>query len=138
MGGDSALRSVDAAWAAGFLDGEGSIGVYRSHSTYSLTVYAGQKVREPLDKLSEMFGGNVRWNAKRSQASGLWDWKRHGVSAVAVLEAVMPYLTVKRPQAELAIEFQAILQSAPLRVRLTGADLDLRRRYYDELRALKH
>ncbi len=54
-------RHTDLAWAAGFYDGEGSVSVTGSTLQYkegrtSICISVGQVNREPLDKLTDIFG----------------------------------------------------------------------------------
>ena len=115
MSAVSILRVYDPAdwripWAAGFIDGEGSVGIkQRSDRTGYGTVYlsAPQVRREPLDRLAEMFGGSSR--LRRSQRAGwrdLWVWEIGGARRVGpVLTALIPFLTVKREEAEIVMRF---------------------------------
>ncbi|MCR4308350.1 MAG: LAGLIDADG family homing endonuclease [Candidatus Berkelbacteria bacterium] len=53
------------AWAAGFIDGEGSIGVYKSTHSFTACVQATQNDPELLNRLLEIFGGLVDYNKNR-------------------------------------------------------------------------
>jgi len=48
----------DIAWSAGFLEGEGNFGCM-SGNDLRARIGAGQKQREPLDRLLRFFGGRV-------------------------------------------------------------------------------
>lgn len=50
---------------------------------------------------------------------------------------MLPYLTLKAPQARLAVEFQSLLQTSPARHALTDEEKALRQSYSDRLRAMK-
>jgi len=56
--GDLMISTMDIAWAAGFLEGEGSFGGHNKMRTPC--VRAGQVQREPLERLQKMFGGHIR------------------------------------------------------------------------------
>lgn len=95
-------------WAAGFFDGEGCVCIARSkkngspiYNSYTLQISAFQNARTPLDVLQTLFGGSVGKNQNG------WHWARAGASAKPVLEQLLPYLIVKRTQAELGIAFQS-------------------------------
>lgn len=93
--------SWEAAYAAGFFDGEGCITaqVAKDGST-RLHVRIGQKFVDPLEFVQLHFGG------KLSQCKdGMFYIEWSGRSALPVIEAMLPYLIVKRRQAELAVEW---------------------------------
>jgi len=135
---DRSKREADYAWAAGFVDGEGSIGIYASHHTYSLTLYVGQKYRKPLDKLATLFGGTPYFNkSKTKNGSGLWDWKISSTKARDALVAMLPFLVVKRNQALLAIEFQSTVQVDMNRSTLSDEDRRTKKWFKDQIAAMK-
>ena len=131
------LPALQAAWAAGFVDGEGSIGVYNSHNTLSLHLNVGQVDPRPLEKLCAIFGGHYRLNRSRSAKGPIYDWKLHGKAAASALQAMLPYLTTKLEQAELAIEFQGLQQTSFARVPVPEAVAERKRWIADELKRLK-
>jgi hypothetical protein len=99
-------------WAAGFLDGEGYVGITRTlykplnRYNYHAVLHAGQNARFPLDELAELFGGNVC----RKQDRETYQWRLDGKKTVAALQQLVPYLILKRRQAELVIEFHSLTQ----------------------------
>lgn len=100
------------AWAAGFFDGEGCIRIfsYKNNQVhngkqyfyryYTVKLIVGQKDRVPLDRLVLHFGGSVTKAQK-----GMWHWQLSGAKGIVCLQRMLPYLTVKLPQANLAIEY---------------------------------
>lgn len=100
-------------WSAGFLDGEGYVCIARDVSkhrrwvNFHLTLSASQREREPLDRLKELFGGSIF----HYKLLGIvyWRWSLHSKNAAQVLRDTLPYLTVKREVAELAVRFQGQL-----------------------------
>ena len=102
----------DLAYLAGFVDGEGSIQVGRgqwqhSRRGYTLHLDVKQVDPTPLRMLAEWFGGQVR-RVEPSQPNRLvhFRWGVVGRQAAAALEALLPFLVVKRGQAELAVACQ--------------------------------
>lgn len=101
-------RTEDLAYLAGFADGEGSITIfqYRGRDQLRFDVYNTQ--REVLDWIADTFGGCVH-EVGRSREG----WKQEYVwapgpqLAATILEACLPYLKVKRKQAELFISHAA-------------------------------
>lgn len=103
------------AWAAGFFDGEGCVMVQRRKGRsgsrggcYVMQISASQKHPEPLYRLLEVFRCGAVHQTKRRESYGcdMWVWKASGNFANEVLKRMLPYLVVKREQAEVAIVFQ--------------------------------
>lgn len=97
----------DFAWAAGFIDGEGCISIYRTKGDYYyIQLIVACTVREPLEKLESIFGGQqvVMNKPQRGRRKASYQWKVMGRAAGEVIEILLPYLTVKRDAANVAIE----------------------------------
>lgn len=133
-----ALSSLDAAWVAGFLDGEGSFQIkwqrskrdcHMTSSVATVCVSQAEPRTEVLYWLKAMFGGSVvshgteRRNAKHNKSLR---WGITGAGAVAVCEAVLPYLRLKKRHAALILEHQATKLSAHVGVRKGTKRADLR------------
>ncbi len=107
------MREIDLAWAAGIVDGEGSIGVYSGgrHGTrrvqYALRLSVVNCDPRMLLRLREMFGGGLkpRTNVRRNK----WEWAVYSTSAGRVIKMLQPYLVCKADQAALALEFASTL-----------------------------
>src|SRR5262252_6649280 len=97
------------AWAAGFIDGEGCIGIYANASrdgrpVYRLSLTASQHGNDaPLERLLSLFGGSI---TQIQQGKAAY-WGVTSKKAADAIREMLPYLTVKRKQAELALEFQS-------------------------------
>jgi hypothetical protein len=106
------LLTVDTelAWAAGFLDGEGSFGNYGENKRDSKRRYRIQAVqvrREALDRLQEALGGAVRgpYGPYSGNRQPYYSWQIFASEAKEATEALMPYLcSQKREQAIAALE----------------------------------
>jgi hypothetical protein len=85
----------DIAWAAGFMEGEGSFTVRN--------VSAPQKETEPLTKLVKWFGGRISRNAK-----GIYTWRISGARARGVALTLYPLLSKRRQQ-----QIQIFLNEGP-------------------------
>ena len=99
---------VLAAWAAGFLDGEGCIFGYEriagGYRRFSFGIQVAQAVREPLDLLQQTWGGAVRFQKKQqSHYRDQWSWTISGEDGARFLTDVLPYLRVKAESARVAI-----------------------------------
>ncbi len=100
-------RERQVIWAAGFLDGEGSISLSdRGGGKIALVLSASQtKTREPMEILHSLFGGTVGFSPERGARAAVHTWQLTGMAAVTALHHLWPYLVVKRPQAKVAEEW---------------------------------
>jgi len=89
------IRLRDLAWAAGFLEGEGS---FSGRSRVS----ASQVQREPLDRLASLFGGTVRERKDRTSRpwhqQQLHQWDVSGARARGVMLTLYPMMSQRRQQ----------------------------------------
>lgn len=101
------MNKTDLAYAAGLIDGEGCVGVYRnSHNgNYQLRITVEMTVKRPLDKLYSMFGGRFYYKAKANMPNHkpAHTWMVFNGNAEKVLKLILPYLLVKDKQAKEAI-----------------------------------
>lgn len=108
----------DLAWAAGFIDGEGCIRVYRtnrprrtygSRATYQVALEATNRDIHPLIDLRQMFGGYIFADkARPPRAAKKYRWRCVDSMTQTALEAMSPYFRIKGPQARLAMAFRKI------------------------------
>lgn len=113
---------TDAAYAAGFFDGEGCIsitfhagpakkgGKTYHRERYSLAVSMSQNDKRPLEWLISRFGGSIRFvRGKRSYDHSRyyerWNWVISTRAAMQFLLITRPFLIVKAEQADLAFAF---------------------------------
>lgn len=114
------MKRIDLAYMAGLFDGEGSIviharkyvtkqGKIQTHSYAELCLGSTDEWVVRFFQVS--FGGNVylRRPAKpgaRFGTSSMWAWQVAARKTIPPLEALLPYLRLKRAQAEIALRFQ--------------------------------
>ncbi len=102
--------TTDIAWAAGFIDGEGYIGINpytsRGYQLYSLALRANQVDPRPLQKLRLLFGGTVNRLKLYPNRRQAWEWRVTGPRAERALRQMFPYLTVKQEQAQVALNYR--------------------------------
>jgi len=116
------MNKIILAYAAGFFDGEGTICINaikpnikngRTILFHSLKVDIRNTDEDILIWFKKHFKGNIKYysieklkgttyNSKKPQ----WRWNVSSNQARDFLEAILPYLSVKHKQAELAIVFQ--------------------------------
>jgi hypothetical protein len=93
---------TDLAWAAGFLDGDGHIGLRTG-----LDVEWVQRHLSPLTEVQRILGpGNslYQFGPSARQPRALWQMHYTGASGYRVLKALLPYLRAKHTEAELALQ----------------------------------
>jgi hypothetical protein len=109
------VKKTDLAWAAGFIDGDGYIGITRTDKRnrdvpeYYLKLRAGQKFRKPLNHLQALFGcGYVGYSTRPHS-----EWNVNHHESAKVLRLILPYLIVKKREAELALDFYELKENQP-------------------------
>lgn len=150
------LSTEELAYMAGIVDGEGSISLVRTlqhhrsvikrnsrsngnpHPGISerlvLTVAVGMTAGVIPNWLHEEFGGRLNYRVnKNPKWKNRWDWLASSQIGSEFLKAVLPYLILKKRQAELAIQFQD--------ARIPGLPIEMEQRLvdeatYDEMRRL--
>ena len=104
--------NIELAWAAGFFDGEGYIGVVRGTGmgcSLALRIYISQKDREVLDRFKKAVG---RFGISIYEPSGnnnCFKLQIQGINAYNTFNKIKPYLSrIKLEQGEKAIaEYEA-------------------------------
>ena len=95
-------------WAAGFFDGEGCISIVKDKGNkhYFLTLAVSQVEMTSLQIFQALFGGNITTRHAPSDKTrrNCSHWRLSSQGARIVLEFLLPFLIVKKRQAELAIE----------------------------------
>lgn len=109
------LPETVKAYVAGLLDGEGSIALhYRTEKRQNryLQVIIYNTNARLMEWLKEQLGGHsfskVQSNPRHKTAM---KWVLSTRPAVELLGAVLPYLVIKRPHAELALNFFQVLET---------------------------
>ena len=95
---------TEEAWAAGFIDGEGCLGLYATGRARNFVpvVRAAGVDPAPLHRLCELFGGKV--NPMPTPKSSKWrqayEWSLHGAREIeSALQTLIPYMSVKHSEA---------------------------------------
>lgn len=119
----------DLAYCAGVIDSDGTIGVKKSSygqrvvgdrraPGYSERICVKQVERGAVDLLKQLFGGTFYMEQPQAKARRhLYVWQVTDRNAVICLSAILPYLRIKRLQAENCLALRAVkAESAALRV----------------------
>lgn len=97
------MTEADAAYFAGFIDGEGCIFISKAHN---LVLTATNTHKGVIDKFLNVIGGSVKIRPQRQRQREVFRWQVNGQRALMFLEKIFPYLVVKKQEAELAMNFQ--------------------------------
>ena len=107
---------ADLAWAAGIIDGEGSIFIMKQRrmdrerdTNYILRVSVESTDPYMAQELKKIFPFGALFSSsrdKRPNNSDTLKWQVNGRKALEVLKELSPFLRVKHEQANIAIRFQ--------------------------------
>ena len=100
------LSPTDAAYIAGFVDGEGSIMLLQRKNSIRVRMTVSNTDRNVLDWLCQTVGvSNIQAHRKETAKHRMaWQWDLNGDGVASLLVQIRPYLKVKAVQADLAIE----------------------------------
>jgi hypothetical protein len=116
------LSPTDAAYLAGFFDGEGSFVILRGahgspNNTFRVTV-SGSK-ESVIAWIAEVTGVGTRvyanLTAKNPKWAEKWTWTAQADAAESFTRQLLPYLKLKREQAQLGADFQERLRDPKLK-----------------------
>jgi hypothetical protein len=105
------MKETDKAWLAGFIDGEGHIGMQRGSihgkKYYGVRIQITQTNREVLEHVCAITGVNRIKSAHRASENQAeaWGWSCDTADTVSILGEIIPYLVRKKEVAILAVEF---------------------------------
>jgi hypothetical protein len=113
---------TDCAYMAGLLDGEGSIRI-RMHMQETKKIGRGYQIKTQasihiancdisvLKWAEDRFGGRISGRpALRERKTPLYDWSCSTQQAAQVLQQILPYLIIKREQANIYLEFMSTMK----------------------------
>jgi len=107
------MKRTDLAYVAGIIDGEGCIDISvrnrpgHKYPDMTLRVTVVSTDLWLCEMLRFGFGGNARQRVpERGHRLPQWDWRIERGKARDFLKLILPFLHLKKPQAELAITFQ--------------------------------
>ena len=101
------MKKDDLIYLAGIVDGEGCVSVtYKTkarHERIRLTV--SNTDRNLIDWLTSRVGGSVSKNQPKGNRKPAYHWEIYSSKAFIVLTLLLPYLKLKKRQAELCLQF---------------------------------
>ena len=129
----------ELAYAAGIIDGEGSISLTRNRKSRwpSPQVSVASTDIELLDWLKVRFSGSiVQKKPRQPQHSLSYDWKLTDRSALRFLELIHPYLVIKRKKTKPDLLLDAYLKCTPRNGRYTLENIDRKRALIEKFASL--
>lgn len=104
------FSEVDAAWIAGFFDGEGSVtGSNIRGDQSALMINLSQSDVTQLVRIESIFGGFIVMRRGGFSNSLVHQWFLCGRKAKPFLEAIRPYIRIKKEQMDLALQFISLM-----------------------------
>ncbi len=131
---------TDLAWAAGFIDADGTITLKRwkrNGKVYYqpwITVTQVAEYETSVQKLQDMFGGNIHGSHPAHRLPVL-QWAVVSKQAIACAKLLLPYLIVKKYRAELVLKFEPMLIERKKQYRLSEANQSEREQLWELIRA---
>lgn len=132
-------------YLAGFTDGEGMIGVYKRGRTqrfspsYEPRLFVGNTNEEVTNLYVKTFGGGTTPSKKQTKGGKTYyNWWIYGVPMVRALEAMLPFLRIKKEEAKLVIALQKRIWKGSKRIgeRVNPQELEAREKLYQQIKRL--
>ena len=134
-------------YLAGATDSEGCLYIAKRRRkerftpAYEPRLQVGNTSKEMLDLFVKTFGGRITPDKKLTKGGKTYYvWRILGISIVRALEAMLPYLIVKREESKLVIALQERIWRYGKRVgktkRISPQEIEAREKLYKELKGL--
>ena len=145
-------KAMLLAYTAGIIDGEGTIGIRKK--TYEIDpsrmffvprIVVGMITAQPLDLLFGLFGGAIRIRKSGSlehpEITPMFVWEISSEKAGKVAKQVLPFLRVKREQAQILIRMQGRINKGKKiwlknHIRISEHELEKRKELYLQMKKL--
>lgn len=107
------MKKIELAYIAGFIDGEGYIGIKKYIRRadkqwcpmYSERITVGGINKKSIEDLDDIVGGYIYFHkASKLSSKGYWSWEVTESNARKFLKMIYPYLKIKRPEADILIK----------------------------------
>lgn len=138
------MHENDLAYVAGFFDAEGCVLISKAkgtigmiHPLYYLRVKIGVTNQSIMNWFKYQFGGSLSIiRGKKKQKKILFHWQIGTKPAEIFLRQIFPYLQLKKPQTELAFQFQNEMRRKKPHKRVSSEFLRLREQLRDQVSLL--
>lgn len=139
------------AYAAGIIDGEGSISLKHQsprpanrsiNESWVSKLTVKMNDLEALNLLSSLFGGNIKMvHDKTKIEKGLfpgYSWDLTSKKATKALKKILPFLRIKKEQAEIVLRYQSRIDHAKHGQKLSDHEIEIRQKIANRLKFLHH
>ena len=101
------MRDVDIAYLAGFVDGDGGMNICLHMGRYHrLQLEAATTEKTVPEWIHSKYGGTLNHRVRTGKYKDVFRWIVHSKQAEKVLRDILPFLRIRKRQAELALEFR--------------------------------
>jgi hypothetical protein len=138
------MNLKDKAYIAGFLDGEGEVGIHKMTEPdmvrgcrHRLEIAFTNTHKDVLLFIQSIYGGNISKKQLHSENHRqCYRLRIEGMTSIKLLRDVFPYLKIKRMQAEIAFQFAKTLRRVGGNTRrpITNRVFDKRENLYSEIK----
>lgn len=108
------LTNAEAAYIAGFVDGEGTINVLSisGSSKFVVELIIGQVDPRPLLWIKERCGGNIRPHLYKNRPNNkpAWMWGIRSFGFDELISIIYPFLILKKEKAEIAMQMRILMK----------------------------
>lgn len=142
----AAVSEVNWARLAAYIDGEGTVMIQRSVSknakfpSFILTLIVANTDLRLMEWLTRTFTGNVYFSQSaktRFKCNKVChSWRHFEDRAATILEHCLPYLIMKRDQAEIGLAYRELRKLGSKGRKLTATDIELREEFRGRMRSL--
>lgn len=123
----------DIIFLSGVVDSEGCILIKTANNCYNLVLEVTMAHKPMVEKFLHILGFGSFNSVKRKQITNqkqAWRYSASGEGAKKIIELILPYMIVKKEEAEMALEFLEFKRQNP-------KDKSKHYEYYRGLQALK-
>ena len=103
------MSETDHAYAAGIVDGEGSIGINSTPKHTWLVISVANSDPRVCVWLADRYGGKVHQDKQRIRNGKstriMYHWQAGAATSGKFLKVIHPYLVIKKEQADIALAF---------------------------------
>lgn len=144
------MEETFKAYVAGFIDGEGFVDIHRQatektmksrglkNPSFQPIVQISNSNKEVLDKIHATYGGSIYSRRKKDGHKQIYSFVVTARKAEKLLTDILPYLVIKKIQAELVLKFYSEGIAFPDRNKVPVEELVRRENIYMSLRNLNY
>ena len=143
-----ALSDTIRAYCAGLFDGEGCVYILNKHAksrkgkryrNHAVKCEVSSTNPNPLLFLRKHYEGHINPQKRQDRKKQQWRWMVSSRKAEEFLKSIQPFLIIKAPEVELALEFcsTCLKRDGGYMQKLTNEEVQIRESYKQRLSDLK-